>query len=446
MFLATWTVPAQAGGLSFPTFGGEHGHPTTANATALYFNPGALTQGEGLVRLYVDGTVVFRKQEYAHAPHPSDDVSVPGANDGKAKLFNVLAAPFLGVTLHLGDLAIGAAAYAPIGGAGRYDDNGAFKDDPVLPGPEDGIQRWHNISGNIISTYYTLGAAYEVLDGFSVGVAGNLIHTDVEEVRARTPTGDNNLQLEGRSFFNVEGVQFSFAAGVLWEVFEETLWLGASYQGAPGLDGRMSLDGSLVNAFPPQGPANPVDVELRQRYPDIFRAGVRVRPSKDLELRVFGDYQRWSLFVEQCVVVEDDPCKTGPDGANLDPTAQVLQNAKRNWNDTYGARVGVSVWTDPDHDVELMGGIGFDSNAAPDSTLEPGLTDANKIHLAAGARFRLGSDVHVGATYTHLQLLERDTTGKSVQSAFSDPTRTPDAGGKYTGFIGFFTANLEIGF
>src|SRR5688572_31149920 len=38
-----YATPAKAGAFATARYTAEHGHPTTDNATALYFNPGALT-------------------------------------------------------------------------------------------------------------------------------------------------------------------------------------------------------------------------------------------------------------------------------------------------------------------------------------------------------------------------------------------------------------------
>lgn len=445
--LAAAIVPAsaQAGGFAFPTFGGELGHPTTANATAVYFNPGAITQSEG-TRIFLDGTLVLRKQEWKHDPAPMDDTSVPGANSGKAELFNALAAPFLGLTTSIDDLALGAGLYAPFGGAAAWDSNSRFKGDSTVPGAVDGVQRWHNISGSLTSLYITGAAAYEFADMLSLGISVNGIFTEALETRARTPSGDNDLSLEGRSSLKMSGWQWSLGFGVLAEPIEDTLWLGASYQMAPNGDGRMTLDGNIINAFPPQGPADPAKVSLHQRYPDIVRLGGRVRPTDTLELRLFGDYQRWSLFEDQCVALKGEPCKLEEDGSNAVPSATVLQNARRNWHDTVGVRAGASWFTNEDHDVELYAGAGYDGNAAPATTLDPGVPDARKVILAGGGRFRLASALHLAATYTHVHQIERDNTGQSILPTLSDPTRTPDGGGVYRGWIGFFNVNVEIGF
>jgi long-chain fatty acid transport protein len=107
----------------------------------------------------------------------------------------------------------------------------------------------------------------------------------------------------------------------------------------------------------------------------------------------------------------------------------------------------VSVWTS--EAVELLFGGGYETGATPDSTLAPDIPDANNVQGTFGARFRLTESLFLTASYTHIQYLTRDNTGKSTlfqdaqgnQEAF--PTVQQDAGGVYKAWIGVFTGNLE---
>jgi long-chain fatty acid transport protein len=186
---------------------------------------------------------------------------------------------------------------------------------------------------------------------------------------------------------------------------------------------------------------------------------VRVRVSDAVEARVFGDLTRWSVMKSQCVnlvnkmtpgtacYVHADGTEAPAPGSNV--TSAVFTNIPRNWKDTYGIRGGASYWVKPD--VELFGGVGFETAAVPDSTLEPGAMDADNIGIAAGARFKVAPMLWLAASYTHLQYLNRDNTGKSTLAVnggvpVAQPTFQEDGGGKYTQWIGIFDANIEAKF
>ena len=119
----------------------------------------------------------------------------------------------------------------------------------------------------------------------------------------------------------------------------------------------------------------------------------------------------------------------------------VQANYRRDWNDTYGVRVGGSYWLHPE--VELVAGLGFETAAVPDSTLEPGVVDANNVGVALGGRFLIAGWFYLGASYTHLQFVNRDNTGRSTLALAKVPTQQQDGGGRYTQWIGIFDVNVE---
>jgi long-chain fatty acid transport protein len=202
------------------------------------------------------------------------------------------------------------------------------------------------------------------------------------------------------------------------------------------------------------------DVDLHQSLPDVLRGGARLRPTDDVELRLFGDLTRWSVMKSQCINQAGTPagtqCLVYPDGSTATGSAAVLANVPRSWRDTFGVRAGASYWMQPK--VEVFAGLGYESGAVPDSTLEPGVIDGDNFSLAAGVRIRLTELLYLAVSYTHLQYLDRDNVGKSTLAASSTPeppsnttavqvpTFAQDGGGRYTQWVGIADANLEVNF
>jgi hypothetical protein len=120
---------------------------------------------------------------------------------------------------------------------------------------------------------------------------------------------------------------------------------------------------------------------------------------------------------------------------NAPPTPRaVLQpgNLRRYLHDRFGLRGGGSFWLQ--HELELFAGLGVESAAAPDSTLDPVFANAANIAIAAGSRYAFDDHWFVAGSYTHLQFFTRDNTGKSH---LADPdiqliTCRPDGGDRYT--------------
>ncbi|HTJ84640.1 MAG TPA: outer membrane protein transport protein [Polyangiaceae bacterium] len=445
------TQSASASGFSTARFGGEHGHPTTDNPTAIYYNPAGLAEDtpgwekkDWRLKFFIDGNLALRWAGWTHAASASDSEpdDAKGANSGQADLFNVAAAPFAGASFQYKDLGIGLGFYVPFGGASAWGKNDAFKDNKKYAGPYDGVQRWHAIDGTIRSIYVSLGVAYDILDRVSIGVSGNLVMNEVKTIRARNSDGSNDIDLEGRSLIDVSGITGSLGVGIIGEIEPEKVWIGFSYQSQPGF-GENTLEGTLTN-FLAGSREDPADIKFLQSLPDIYRLGVRARPIKDVELRVFGDVTNWSVMNRQCVIpAKQDTCDLNEDGSAKPGDSTILQLA-RNWGPAFGVRVGGSYWVVPE--AELFLGVGYDSNAIPDSTLEPALTDFHKASLAGGARVTIGETFAAALSYTHIFYAPRDTTGESVLPSLAPPSRTPDSGGEYTQTIGVINANVQLSF
>jgi long-chain fatty acid transport protein len=443
---------AQASGFASQRFGGEEGSVVATNPTAVYFNPGAMGfSGAGALGLY--GTLAIRHATWTHAAtsNPGDAPYSQLGNSGEAHLLNVFGGPAVGGTVRLGRLVLGGGFFAPFYGRAHWDKNDALSpaDRSKYPLAIDGVQRWFGIDAELSILYFSAGAAYRI-GPLSIGATGNVIYSTVVTTQAKNPTGQGlpDTSNEGRASLDVSGVNASFAIGAMLEVLPERLWLAASYQARPGL-GAQTLTGTLdlASKF---GPSH-YDVGFTQALPDVYRAGVRWRPTGvPVEIRFFGDLTRWSAMTSQCVSI-DKPisyeCVVNTDGSDASGGPGGVQaNFRRTWKDTYGARIGVSYWVKPR--VELLAGTGYETAAVPDATMTPDLPDAQNIAATLGARLRLTDALFLSASYTHLQYIDRDNTGKSALAAVqgqpvSVPTAQEDGGGKYTQWIGMFNGNVE---
>ncbi len=431
---------SRASGFAAARFGGELGGVTSTNPTALYYNPGGIGFSSG-TSLFGDGTVALRHFSWEHPRSQYDGADPPGgegANAGKAEVFNVFGGPMLGATTHLGNLALGAALSVPFGGRAFFGKNDKFVNS-TFPLAADGVQRWHLTEGAVTSIYFTLGAAYR-LGPVSIGIAGNLVDSSFKNTQAKDITGDGlpNTANEGRDTLDVRGWNASVGVGATVEVAADRLWLSASYQSQPGF-GPIQLKGTVA-VSDPSGNVATFPVTFDTALPDILRVGARYRTSDTFELRLMADWTRWSVLHTQCVAIEGHPCIVDASGADAGDGGTV-QNIRRYWNDTYGVHLSASHWVRPD--VELFAGVAGETAASPDETLRPDLPDADNFAVALGGRVEVVRALLIAATYTHIQYLNRDNTGKSTLPLPVAPTRWPDGGGKYTQWIGVFNLNVE---
>ncbi|HRE89377.1 MAG TPA: outer membrane protein transport protein [Myxococcota bacterium] len=458
---------AHASGLLVARFGGEHGHPTTYNLTAMYYNPAGLSLLGG-TRLMLDGTFAWRSFTFNRDPAGIDNVladpnvgtGTPAgagveANSGEASLFNVLANPFIGFATDFGveGLGVGLAFYVPIGGVTNFD---KVDDNPDFPGAEDGPARWWVIEGTLRAMYFTAAVAYRIEDArLSVGAGFNLVLSQMDTIRARNSDGTDHLTsngqlLEGRALIDVSGLDVSLSAGLIWEPIDH-LYIGLSYQSQPGFGTtRMTGDTTLVLGAGPVDEVAPTPSEFFNAWPDVIRAGVRYGEPGCWEVRLFGELARWSKLYEQCLLnttIADRSCRGNP------PPGKIVLIPRR-WEDAVGVRVGGSWWAS--EDAELVLGLGYDGNAVPDKTIDPALYDTEKYTIALGGRFALSDNLNLSVTYTQVIYPDRTvaarthqpgaTTGDIESLGFTEPERSPDAAGTYKHAIGVLDVSVEATF
>jgi len=468
LILGAAATPARAGGFLTAHFAGELGNVATDHPTAIYFNPAGLALGVGW-RIYAEGLIAWRTVEYTRPEgaisNVTDGKGAPGTpqggvdtNAGKATLSNIAAAPFLGVVTDLGvpNLGVGVAFYAPFGGQASWDKDDDFADSEQYPGAEDGVQRWATIDGELRSLYLTVAGAYR-LPGprLAFGAGVNFTESNIFTVRARTPQGTDDVigaageVAEGRSMIDTSGFAVAASLGVNWEPMDG-LWIAASYQSQPGF-GNSTQSGTLTNKFG-NGTVLEEQIRLEQELPDIYRVGARYRPTPQVELRVSGDLQRWSVFEHQCLldnsVSDAAKCELNKDGSyGPDQVREdIIVNIPREWKDTFGVRAGASYWLTPD--LELDGGVHYDSSAVPDKTIDASLLDQDKIFVRAGVRWSaLPDQLLLALTVNNVFYFERTVAPREDGDIGTvAPSTVPDGAGKYTSNVLFFNLGAEYRF
>lgn len=436
---ASAPAPALAAGFGVARFAAEHGHPTTDNASAIFYNPAALTLADESRALF-DVTVSLRRLSYTRVRQPEDALDPPDAMDanvGRAEATNVLVGPALAGAFTWSGLHFGIGWFTPFGGAVSWNERRRFAAHPRLPGPVDGVQRWHSIEGQLYTTALSAAVARRVGSSFGVGLAVNLLGSRIDELRARGD-GSNDVEREGRALLRASGLAVSVAAGVIYEPLPHRLWLGLSYQSRPNLGARTALTGTAEGNL---GTSTRAEVEVNHDLPDSVRFGVRYRPSRRVELRSFGDWTRWSTFARQCIVFEGGACRLQRDGSQ-GRSGSVIQNLPRDFHDSFGVRAGASVYLPSG--LEVFSGLGFESQAVPEETLDAGIADFAGFSFALGVKGALSSRLSLSASYTHFVFLPRDVA--STLSRYRTPSRQPDASGHYEQFVGALNAHAELKF
>lgn len=439
--LALGATAAHGGGFTTTRFGGEHGHAATDDTTATFYNPAGLAYGEG-TRVYAEGLFAYRTVDYTRDagaidnPGTGTPAGAEDRNSGAATLANPVISPFIGFATDGGieGLGIGFSLSAPFGGQASWDTIDRFENDPDYPGAFDSPARWASIEGQQRALYFTGAAGWRTADGkFAVGAGLNVVQSQIALVRARNIDGTDDLVQptdpsavkEGRSLLEVDGIDLAASVGVMW-MPTPCSRIGLSYHSQPGF-GQQTLEGELTNQFGAGVPASDA-VELRQSLPDSIRVGGVWRALEKTVFHFAFDYQRWSLYKNQCITVPgatEGDCEANDDGHIVDNDA-VLVNIPRAWKDTFGLRVGAS--HELSETLEVNGGLLYDSNAVPDRTMDPALMDMDKLIPQLGLRYEVGKFL-VSATLGHVYYFDRTTAPRTTEPSLKN--RNPDMAGDF---------------
>lgn len=460
------TSDASASGYLLDRFGADHGSPVSNNPYAVFFNPAAMSAAPG-TQITGDMALLLRNASYERTSDALGDPTLANpsntsaeavryreANTGKATLTNLLVLPYIGATTDFGTgsgFRMGYAFYLPFGGLAQWDKReGGVANDPLAPGARDGVQRWHNISGKLLSFYNTLAASYMFKDlRLSIGANASFVHSTVSTVRARNiPNNDDAIQgggqlSEGRTIFDASGNTLSAALGVYWEPLEDrSLKLGLSYTSQPGF-GEMRMSGTLTaqsGSSAQPNAANPVD--FLQSYPDIVRLGGAYMVSPKVELRSDFQYVRWSVFDRQCVVAPGANCDTAANGSG--DGLQIILNVPRKWQDSVGGRFGVGYFLD--EETELFGSAAFTTSAVPKSYIDASTIDSFRLYGTAGVRRDLSKHFALAGSLNAIYFLPVDTKGAMNTDQLVNPSKGPSADGIYKSTVFFLNVNGTVKF
>jgi long-chain fatty acid transport protein len=420
------------------------------NTFAVYFNPGALGGTKGTT-ITCDVGVLLRSVRYTRTeqalspsrPELLNDPSYVSANTGTANLTNLLALPYLGVNTDFGGSKYfrgGWAAYIPFGGLATWR-RGAGT--PGVPGSTDGVQRWHNISGQILAIYNTFAFAVRIPGPrLSFGVSVSPVIHNVATVRARNGDGSDDTfrggnLIEGRSLLTATGFNLAASAGVFWEATPEVN-LGLSYISQPGF-GETRMSGTLKTQLGTQTTTSE-DVDFLQTYPDILRLGGTFRLSPKWDIRSDLELVRWSALKYQCVVAPGSSCTIG------DPNSNIILNVPRNWDNALGFRVGPGYYLNDQ--TELFGSVAVTTSAVPKETIDASTIDSTRLYGTVGARYEFSRHFALAGSYNHIYFFPVNTGTSSILGSPDLPaeSRSPSADGRYRSQIGFVNLNAAYTF
>jgi long-chain fatty acid transport protein len=373
LFVLTLPAAASASGYYVPKVGGDTAGPTTANGSALFWNPAAMSLIDGH-SVFIEPQLAWRKNQYT----PSE----PGQAPSDTTRWNIIPAAAATFTLH-DRVKAGIGIFFPYG----------LGNDFV---PRDGSSRFSIIYADMRSMFVMPSLSVDVVknDKMRFAFAAGLViaRTSVDHYKAldsgsllpgstpRERIGDVLAEQEARTLFSGAGNTFGFDVGLLFQPIP-TLTLGASYIHSM----KANVKGTLQSYMPPTNQAaaqlrTPMEATANFPLPATLRFGADFRFLENRAMVKFQtDWSRWSEFDTQTVTV------TEPAGVSLNLDQQI----PRNFKNTVGFRAGGSYFVNDWAEVLLAGG--GESGAVPDATMAPDINDSSLIGVSVGPKFYIGA-------------------------------------------------------
>ena len=338
------------------------------DATALFYNPAAITRLEG-AQLSVGGAWLTTRNSFAGAqPYPGFGVT----EEMKSGNFAVPNA-YLTHRYHA-PLAVGVGLSAPFGLGIEWKNPAEFTGRKIAT-----KATLQTLNGNV-------SVAWEVNPKFSIAAGFDVLMSKVDLQRINTaliPGGGGaeanvaNVELKG-------GFKpgYGFNAGALF-VPDDQWKVGLTYRSKieVQIDGGDATFTQILTGNPAfdaqvaaQLPASQ-EVTTKTKFPAMYALGVAWDPMPDWTWEVSGHWTQWSAFDELKLEFPTDP--------TLDATIT------ENYDDQFQVRLGA------EHRLDnwcYRFGYYYDEAAAPSESVTPLLPDANRHGATLGLGFKMGAD------------------------------------------------------
>jgi len=460
---------ARASGLDAPLVGSGQSGPTTVDAAAIHWNPGALAGIESR-EIFAGAGIVAGRVEYGRqwrGAYQSPDslrlrapllpIEVDPTRPGWAA--PVMATPlaptgdvFFAAPLWNRRVVVGLGAYVPYAA--------------MLDYPDAGAQRFRLQNAFIVASHVSASVATRVGGGLSIGGSLTWVSgyanmkkvqdfAELDEFRrafANPPIGQPNefgpdaqshvreLQVLGRpiSIRDAVSTGVSFNAGLLYEP-TKSVRFGLSYQHGARMNYRGRFEVDLNDPFftrdlAAQGLKYPALVKgtsnLAFRLPKRITAGARYQIMDRIGVDGFVSYVFYS-DVDAFVVTTHSRDLAQP-RLGLGPSVRVV--LPRAWRDT--------IWVEGNVRVSLTEALllsataGYQSPASPDRTIDAASPDGHRLLGGIGGVYRATRwlDVHADARLQGI-------LPRTVTTSHNDV-----ANGRYTMVVGYLGGHLKARF
>jgi len=370
------------------------------DASALYYNPGGLTQirdTSGVGGLYVS----------------SRDIRFDGAAADEGVGTPVYSMQMFGASsFGTSNLTIGVGAYIPYGNSIDWGRKGTF--------------RYQLTETGLKVQDYALGAAYKFCENFSLGAVFNYYQGYTYSQRlvpfSLSPflppgTPDGKFRFEGN------GEAFGATVGAMIKINDQHQ-IGIVYRSPFAIDfhGHAVVRGDVTGLYG----RSPATAEIQ--FPQQVAIGYAFRPIPKLKLEVDVEWTDWDSL-------NTVRLHSGNAAFTADPASRIPFK----WESSFFYEAGVQyeineMWV-------LRGGYIFSENTVPNSTFSPAVPDSNRHVFSAGAGWAWKN---FGVDLTYQYSLSVDRTIKNSADTNFDGQGDLDGKWKSQGHAVMVTSSLRF--
>lgn len=378
--------------------------------SAIYFNPAGLTQLKGQNIML---GVTYVRENGGEFTGTTPLTGGATTSETQKDLNFYIPNAYYTRTTDSGNVSYGVGIFAPFGLGQEYKDKNAS------------IFRNQITKIDLQTVVVNPTIAFKVGEILSVGVGIDWMYGTAELANTPVVPGVGNLynlDLEG------DGDAWGYNLGLLLKP-TANLRIGASYRSKFNLkieDGDVEIRNinNTVPFVPPGvtaatafgGTSFDTKGNAKIYIPATFALGVAYTMGR-LTVEADADWTFWDSFSSLPIDIRNNVGDLLPD-----------TNAPKNWNNVVAFRVGAEYRvTDP---LALRAGFVFDPSPVPAATMGPELPDADKLHYAVGAGYKIGNVTIDGA------LLYIDKKDRTVTNQQFSGTWTGDA----------WLAGLDVGY
>lgn len=385
-----------------------------AEPGTLFYNPAGLSDVVG-VQLSIGGQFIYGVNEYSD---PKEERT--GAKSALKKPIPNIAVSYQAIE----DLTLGLGLMVPHGLAVQWP------------------RGWAGASivefVELQAPHVTLGGAYRLMDGLSVGVAGYFAFTHLKLERG---LGPNRVVVESNALFQgSDGLGFAGSFGITYEPVE-ALRLGLSYKSK--LD--LSYDDGHFLLFDGNG-TKKMDALAKTKIslPGQLDFAVGYDVTKDLYVELDATYTQWSV-VEKLDLQFSSRTQSCGDGCSSEPLSQE-EVEELNWKDVWFVRVGGDYRINDNMDISA--GIGYDMSPVPDETISPLLPGSDRVASTLGFSYKLDAiPMTFDASYMLVYFLPRTVNSPDGSDRASGNEDSPIRfRAKYETIAHLFGLNMRYAF